>query len=166
MAADYVKYLLVAPPTGRLRDASIRCAIEQGFLKDLHVQLNVSQWRHVVQAVHQEHLKILVEALPTELQAGHSVETGSMLYARSSQDLPDFSDRQGRLFRAMSVAHQHLLGLSLNVNVGRMGMTATPSVKCLAPVPAITSEQDQNDKLQADEGKPSNLNASIVLTLG
>jgi hypothetical protein len=105
----------VAPPKGKMTDKTVYASVERGFTELLKINISLLDWRHVTQAMHQEHLRLENDSFDSELQAGHSVETGSTLYARSNKDLPDFSDREARKFRAFSIAHQHLLGLSLNL---------------------------------------------------
>jgi hypothetical protein len=80
----------------------------------------------VVQAFHQKHLTKYVPVLRNYLQMGHSRETAETHYARSNEDLPDFSDAKTLEFRNISIVHQHFLHLSVRIKSPYEDMLITP----------------------------------------
>ena len=94
----------------------IRYNFNAANLQFLNLDIGMADFRHIIQAFTEKHLIKYVPSVTSELQAGHSVETGQTMYARSTQDCPGIN-RQGLVsFRLMSIQWQHLLSLSQNVS--------------------------------------------------
>ena len=93
----------------------LRCLFKNVMLEFFDSDLCFSGYRHVTQAFSEKHLTNWVPELPMELQAGHSVETGRQMYARSTEDFLYVNRDDIISFRKMSINWQHLLGLSKGI---------------------------------------------------
>jgi hypothetical protein len=85
--------------------------LRQIFLECFNAPIGIQSWRHLAQALLSS-LKIFVPEDEAELQAGHSVWTGSSIYGDSNLDLPRGSKDIIETFFVYSVKWHRIFGFS------------------------------------------------------